>query len=106
MSKREQEVEWGTWRSEPCFKGSSYLSGTGASFIVVEVMRGSDLPVCTDGGFLSFDFRVGTTEKDMLELINLMNERISHIGYTGKPPSTPVQLDDKDVGGKVVRLKQ
>lgn len=90
MSDHDSEDEWETWRSEPYFKGSSYLSGTGKSYILVEVMTGPDLPICEGGEYLFLDFKDGTTKEDMLELINLMNERISHIGYTA--PIVPLKF--------------
>jgi len=87
--------EWNTWRSEPYFKGSSYCSGTGASYIVVEVMQGPNLPICEYGEYLTLDFRDGTTREQMLELINLMNERISHIGFTAPVIALKIGTESK-----------
>ncbi len=51
------EQEWETWDSMAYFKGSAYMTAEdpGEPFIVIETLRGPDLPF-QNGGFLGLDF--------------------------------------------------
>ncbi len=87
------EQEWETWDSMAYFKGSTYMTAEdpGEPFIVIETLRGTDLPF-QSGGFLGLDFEKGTPRETAKEIIELLNKHIAMVTFTGpkKPRWTHV----------------
>ena len=87
------EQEWETWDSMAYFKGSAYMTAEdpGEPFIVIETLRGPDLPF-QNGGFLGLDFNKGTSRQTAREIIELLNKHIAMVTFTGpkKPRWTHV----------------
>lgn len=74
------DTETETWHFEPHFRLSAYVDGE--PFVVVDVPKGDDLPILSEG-FLGFDLPEGTSRQKAGEIVDFLNENIRFITYTG-----------------------
>lgn len=89
-----------TWDMPVQFKVRRHVSGS--YWIMIEQLREPTLPIL-DEGFLGIDLAEETTAKQAKELAELLDERVTHLTYTG--PKRTAWVDNPGRGARAKRRK-